>query len=129
MLTPEQYARALYEAVSETSAKDHDKVLDNFARILSENGDASKFPEIEREYERIEKAAKGIQTVEITTARSDVSAKNFVSRLNELLGSKAEVKQKVDAGIIGGVILRSGETYMDASVKKTLEDLRKQMVK
>jgi F0F1-type ATP synthase delta subunit len=43
-----QYAQALYEALQET--KDHDKVVDNFVKILAQNGDLSKHPEIERYY-------------------------------------------------------------------------------
>ncbi len=124
MFTPKQYAAALFEAVSQTNPKDQDKILDNFVKILAENGDAHKFAEIEEEYNQLDKAAKGTRTVEITTAREDLNAKQIVGELNRVLGSKTEIKHTVDQGIIGGAVLRSGEFLLDASIKKILADLR-----
>jgi F0F1-type ATP synthase delta subunit len=54
-LTSTQYAEALYDAVNQTADKDHDKVLDNFVKILATNGDLAKHTEIEAEYHRMER--------------------------------------------------------------------------
>lgn len=128
MINPEQYAKALFEAIAETNPKDHDKVLDNFVEILRQNGDVAKYPQIEYEFQKLLRASKGIRDVEITIAR-EMDAKELVRNLNNVIGSKADVKTKIDAGIIGGVVVKIGETLIDASVKNSLNNLKRDISK
>lgn len=122
----EDYAKALFGAISETSPKDHDKVLDNFVKILAQQGDQNLLPEIEGHYHRLEMENKGIKEVKVITANK-VDQKELVSQLNKLLGKNIEVKHKVDEGIIGGVVIRAGDTLIDASVKNSLQTLKKNL--
>ena len=127
MISSTTYAQALFEAVSEVGPKDHDQVLDNFVRILSQNGDIGRYQEIEQEYQKLSRQAKGVKEVEITTA-SNVNSKEIIESLNKIIGGKAEVKQKIDQNLIGGVVVRIEDTLIDASVKNNLEKLRRKIV-
>ncbi|MBI5530113.1 MAG: ATP synthase F1 subunit delta [Candidatus Doudnabacteria bacterium] len=123
----QQYAQALYDAVHETSSKDHDVVLDNFVKILAQAGDLNKYPEIEKEYHLLEMKEKGISSAEVTVAKDIEINSALIGQLNEIIGNKVEVKKKVDEGIVGGVVVRVDDTLIDASIKTQLESLNSEL--
>ena len=122
-ITSLQYAQTLLEAVQMTAPKDHDKVLDNFVKILAQNGDLSKNQEIEKEYRLLEMKARGISQAEVTVARDVEINSILMDSLNKVVNGKIELKQKIDEGIIGGVVVRVDDTLIDASVKEQLNKL------
>ena len=124
MINAKTYAQALFEAVSESKPKDHDIILENFVKILNENADLGLYDQIEAEYQKLEMQSKGVKKVELTTA-SNVNAKKIIEELNDLIGGKAEIQHKIDQKIIGGVVLRVDDTLIDASIKTSLEKLKK----
>lgn len=125
--TSKQYAQALYDAVHETAPKDQEKVLDNFVKVLAENGDVAKHSEIEKEYLTLDMKDKGISQAEVTVAKDMEMNSTLVNQLNEIIGGKVEVKKKVDAGIVGGVVVRMDDTLIDASIKTQLENLNREL--
>lgn len=127
MKAPE-YAKALYEAIIETRSEDHDKVLDNFTKVLAQNGDLGLMDEIEKEFTRYQREAQGIKQVEVTTAH-ETDAKGILKDLNQIVGDKIDVEYKVDPNLIGGMVIRVDDTLIDASVKNNLNNLRKHIEK
>ena len=125
--TSQQYAEALYQAVHQTKDGDHDLVMDKFVKILSQNGDLGKHAEIEQEYKKIEMREKGISQVDVTVARDMEINSGLMNQLNQIIGSKVEVKQKADDGIVGGVVVRVDDTLIDASVKTQLNNLNQSL--
>ncbi len=125
-LTAHQYAKTLYESLQDTRAEDHDKVLGNFVQALALNNDTGMFEEISLEFEKIEKGEKGIKIAEVTSAKplDKRSEKEIVEHLNKMVNAEVELKKKVDEKILGGVIIKMDDTLIDASVKKSLEDLK-----
>lgn len=119
-----QYAQALYEAISETKAKDHDVVIENFIQILKDKGDLVEYEEIIKEYEAYEKEMKGITDVEVTTATDAKLNKPLLDDLNDLVGKDIDLKHKVDNNLIGGVVIKAGDTLIDGSIKHHLDNLR-----
>jgi F-type H+-transporting ATPase subunit delta len=122
-LTSTQYAEALYDAVNQTADKDHDKVLDNFVKILATNGDLAKHTEIEAEYHRMKE--KGIKQAEVTFAKEHNP--KILNDLNKVVAGKVEFKTKLDEGIVGGVIVRVDDTLIDASIKTQLNNLNQSL--
>lgn len=118
-----EYAEALFQAVSETKPLEHDKIIDRLVEVMAANGDLAKMDEIEEQFKKLERESKGITEVEITTA-SDVKSKELLTTLNNIVGNHIEVKQKIDDGLIGGVVVRAGDTLIDASVKNSLNNLK-----
>jgi F-type H+-transporting ATPase subunit delta len=53
------------------------------------------------------------------------NAKYMISELNELAGKRLKVNQEVDPSLIGGMVIRAGDTLIDASVKRQLIELEK----
>lgn len=124
-ISPLQFAQALYDAVSETSPKDHDKVLDNFVKILSETGNLEAYPKIAEEFHKLEQKAKGVSEAEITFAKEHNP--KVLNDLNEIVQGKTEFKTKIDEGIVGGVIVKIDDTLIDASIKSQLEKLNQDL--
>lgn len=124
-LTPKDYAKALFDSLSETSPKDHDLVMDNFVKILAQNGDLGKYEEIEAEYKRAEMEAKGIKEVNITFAQEHNT--KILDELNKVINGKAEFKTKIDEGMVGGVVVRVDDTLIDASLKTQLANLNSEL--
>jgi F-type H+-transporting ATPase subunit delta len=122
----EDYAKALFGAITETKPQDHDKVLDNFVKILAQHGDQNLLPQIEEHYHRLEMESKGIKEVQVTTAHK-VDQKSLLTDLNKILGKNISTKHLVDEGIIGGVVIRAGDTLIDGSIKNSLQTLKKNL--
>ena len=66
--------------------------------------------------------------MEITTAQPHRS-REILEHLNKIVGDKVEVKEKIDADIIGGVVVRVDDTLIDGSIKNSLKQLRKAISK
>ena len=126
-ITSLQYAQALLEAIQITNAKDHDKVLEKFVKTLAQNGDLGKHVEIEKEYRMLEMKEKGISQAEVTTAKNLEINSGLLKELNQIVGNKVEIKNKVDEGIIGGVVVRVDDTLIDASVRGQLDKLNQSL--
>jgi F-type H+-transporting ATPase subunit delta len=120
-----QYAQALHESLQDTSPKDHDKVIANFIDVLKNNGDLKDYEKIIKAYEDYDRQQRGVKEVEVTTARDIEVNKDMIRQLNAIAGSDAEVKRKVDGGLIGGVVVRVDDTLLDGSVKTQLNNLKK----
>jgi F-type H+-transporting ATPase subunit delta len=125
--TSQQYAEALYDSVHQTHEKDHDKVMDNFVKILAQNGDLAKYDEISEAYKILEMKEKGISQAKVTVAHDSDLNHTIIDELNKITKSKLEIKTKVDSGIVGGIIVRVDDTLIDASIKTRLDNLNSQL--
>lgn len=125
--THQQYVQALYESLHEATARDHDKIIANFIEALKSNGDLSEYEKIIEAYEDYDRAQKGIKQVELTTAHPMEANRNVIHQLNEIVGGNAEIKQKVDERLIGGVVVKVEDTLIDGSIKNQLHHLKKNL--
>ena len=68
--------------------------------------------------------------VEVTVARAldDASLSKVGERLSELLGKTAIPHQRVKPEIMGGIIVRSGDTIYDGSLRRRLDLMRRHLV-
>jgi F-type H+-transporting ATPase subunit delta len=124
-----QYAQALHEALAETKANDHDKIIENFIQTLKRYGDLAEYEKIVAAYEDYDRKQKGITEVEVTTASEVKFNRTLLHELNNLVGKDIEVKHNVDEGLIGGVVIKAGDTLIDGSVKNHLNILRQTLKK
>ncbi|MBL8030044.1 MAG: F0F1 ATP synthase subunit delta [Candidatus Doudnabacteria bacterium] len=125
--TSKQYAQSLHEALSESSPKDQDKVLDNFVKILVQNGDIPKYSEIEKELSELILQTQGKKVGYVSTAREMNLSTGVVEELNESVKSDLEIRQNVESGLVGGLVLKVGDKLIDASIKEQLNKLSKSL--
>jgi F-type H+-transporting ATPase subunit delta len=122
---PQLDPRAKASAV-EALTQGYDELVRNFLRLLAEKGRAGELEEIQGEFERLVAREQGQLNVELTTAveLSDEEARGLLQRIESATGRRIEATRKVDARLIGGLILQAGSLRLDASVRGRLERLR-----
>ena len=107
-------------------AQGADKQVVNFLRLLAEKGRAGELPQIVDELDTLVAVEQRILDVELTTATelSDEDFDRILGRIEDASGRKVQATRKVDADLIGGIVLQAGSMRLDASVRGRLERLR-----
>jgi len=85
---------------------------------------------IAAQYAMLLDAHLGREHVEVTVARvmdSD-GRKMIAERLSKVLGKEAIPHLRVDPAILGGLVVRTGDTIYDGSVRRRLENMRTRML-
>ena len=97
----------------------------NFVRILVESGRLAVAKQISMLYENLKADAEGIAEVEVISAYplEDSQRAQIQKVMTKRLGKKIEVTTHVDQSLIGGAIIRAGDSVIDASLKGRLQQL------
>jgi len=68
--------------------------------------------------------------VEVTVARQldEDAVAELARRLTEILGKEATPHVQVRPQLLGGVVIRTGDTIYDGSLRRRIEDMRRQML-
>ena len=87
-------------------------------------------PQIAREYLDLVDAVEGRMHATVTVAREpDLETRSVVAReLSRTFAKEVVPHFAVDARILGGLVVRVGDTVLDGSVQRRLERLRARMV-
>lgn len=123
--TVAQYADALYALTKGLSGKELSEALRVFAELLKRDRKLSKIDQIAAAFEKKQKKADGTVVLDATFAREP--KKTIVKAIEDAFGGKVEMKTTVEAEIIGGLIVKTEDTILDASVKTRLESLKHQL--
>ncbi len=101
--------------------------FNNFTGLLAHNKRFVLLPEIASLFIKEVNQSNDTVIAEIFSAKplSDKSEKKLLSRLEERYGKKVEVSIKIDESLIGGAVIRIGDTVIDGSLKGRLEQLEK----
>jgi F-type H+-transporting ATPase subunit delta len=99
----------------------------NFLNLLIEKHRMPVLFRIRVEYERLWEAENKVLPVEITSAieLDPAMTENLGSTIGERTGRKVTLAARVDPEIIGGIIVRVGNSILDASIRNRLEQLRR----
>ncbi len=104
-----------------------DEILVNFLTLLIENHRMPVIFRIRQEYERLWEEENRTLPVEITSAiELDENTTESLGRtIGERAGRTVTLAARVDPDIIGGIIIRVGNSILDASIRNRLEQLRR----
>lgn len=125
--TVKQYAESLVGVLETTAPKQQDLVIDNFIRILTDNGDLAAYEKIIAEVEKIFGNKDETSQVTVTTAGDTNVAPSLLKELNKFSKDKTEVTKVRDDEILGGVVIRVDDTLIDASLKTQLDNLEEDL--
>src|SRR5687768_5351725 len=110
---------------------DADPTLVNFLQVLIENHRLPVIHRIRRQFDVLWDHENRRLPVEVTSAveldRSVIEA--LEARIREQTGQTVELQSIVNPDILGGIVLRVGNSILDASVRHRLEQLRKEVAK
>jgi F-type H+-transporting ATPase subunit delta len=104
-----------------------DESFVNFLRLLIEKHRMPVLFRIRVEYQSLWDDANKVLPVEITSAieLDPATTENLGSTIGERTGRKVTLAARVDPEIIGGIIVRVGNSILDASIRNRLEQLRR----
>ncbi len=106
-----------------------EKITLSLIDLAVRNGRESFIPAIARVFMSETMKHSGITKSVLTTAiKVDSKVKTqIIDLISEVFKTKVELEEKIDAEIIGGFILRIDDNYIDASIKRKLHKIRKEL--
>jgi F-type H+-transporting ATPase subunit delta len=110
---------------------DADESLVNFLELLLENHRLPALHRIRREYDDLWREENQLLPVQVTSAveLDDDTIRSIGDRVGEQTGRTVELSSSVDPDLVGGIVLRVGNSILDASIRNRLEQLRKQVAR
>lgn len=101
-----------------------------FLKLLNARNRLGQLPEIAKALKALLDARSGNVNVEVTVAQTlpDNELEDVRQQISRKLGKNAVVTQKVDESIIGGLVLKIGDSLIDGSVKTQLQTLKRKMI-
>ena len=115
----------------ERALVDADPTLVNFLEVLIENHRMPVIFRARRQYEALWEAEHRLLPVEVTSASTldPAVVEELGNRIREQTGQNVELTSRVDPDILGGIVLRVGNSILDASIKNRLNQLRREVAK
>ena len=103
-----------------------EKKVINFLKVLARNGRFNCLAATAASAEKLRDETAGRVQGELTTAEA-VDTKvveRIAERLAKVVGKEVKLTKKVDANVIGGMVIRIGDTVYDGSVVNQLAQVR-----
>jgi F-type H+-transporting ATPase subunit delta len=115
--------------ISTFSNKVHDLTL-RLLELLSDRRRLDLVTHIAVEYERLWREKQNILSGTLYYAEKPDSRviSEIKARLHEKLGKTVELSEKEDKSLIGGYVLRIGDSIIDGSLKGRLQSIEKQLL-
>ena len=108
--------------------KNTNKATVNLIDVLIANKRISLLPEVASSFITLFEQQKGSQVAQVTTAvpLSKELENKVQAKVKELTGKEAAITNIVDENILGGFILRVGDTQYNASIANQLNKLKRE---
>jgi F-type H+-transporting ATPase subunit delta len=115
----------------ERAVIDADPAFLNFLELLIENHRMPVIFRARRRYEALWDEENRLLPVEVTSAVAldPAIADELGAKIREQTGQNVELTSHVDPEILGGIVLRVGNSILDASIRNSLQQLRREVAK
>jgi F-type H+-transporting ATPase subunit delta len=106
-----------------------DQLTNLFVDLIVKNGREAYLSQIASSFDVLLKAHQGIVPVTLISAQKldDKVKKDIVSKVQASITGTVELTEKIDADLIGGFIVRMGDTQIDASVASQINKLKQRL--
>jgi F-type H+-transporting ATPase subunit delta len=106
------------------------KIIRNFLFVIADHHRTHILPEIVDAFEDVIRQRQGIAEAEISSAveLSAAQKKKIAQTLERLTSKKIQAKYSLDPALLGGAVVRVGDTVYDGSVRKSLNEMRARLV-
>jgi ATP synthase F1 delta subunit len=106
---------------------DADPTVANFLELLVENHRMPAIFRIRRELDALWERENRLLPVTVTSAvpLDDEVVEGIGTTVGEQTGRTVRLTREVDPDVLGGIVLRVGNSILDASIRNRLEQLRK----
>jgi F-type H+-transporting ATPase subunit delta len=126
---PELPAPTIADFIIGVAGDKLDARMQNFVRVLAENHRLLLLPEILAHFEVMRAEVENTVDVEVISAvKLDAGqAEKMTAALNTRLKRKVNMRNTVDASLLGGAVIHAGDLVIDGSLKGRLERLRTEL--
>ncbi|GAC1701883.1 MAG: F0F1 ATP synthase subunit delta [Candidatus Acidiferrum sp.] len=102
------------------------KIVRNFLFVIADHGRAHVLPEIITAFQETVRKRQGLAEAEIASATtmSERQKEELLRTLERLSGKKVQAVYSVDPALLGGAVVRIGDTIYDGSVRTRLSEMR-----
>ena len=113
------------------TVSDADPVVVNFLKLLIENHRMPVIFRVRREFDQLWQEENKLLPVQVTSAveLDPATVSQIGDRIAEQTGRKVDLSATVDPDVLGGLVVRVGNSILDASIRNRLEQLRKQVAR
>jgi F-type H+-transporting ATPase subunit delta len=103
----------------------------NFLELLLEKHRMPVIHRIRRDYDELWREENKLLSVQVTSAveLDENIVKDLADRIAEQTDRKIDLTTTVEPDILGGIVLRVGNSILDASIRNRLEQLRRQVAR
>jgi F-type H+-transporting ATPase subunit delta len=108
-----------------------DETVVKFLELLLEKHRMPAIFRIRRDFDELWERENRLLPVQVTSAieLDESTVKQIGDAIGKQTGQRIELTSQVDPDILGGIVLRVGNSILDASIRNRLEQLRKQVAK
>jgi F-type H+-transporting ATPase subunit delta len=102
------------------------RIVRNFLFIVVDNQRTHLLPEILQTFEGVIRQRQGVAEAEVTSAAELTAPQKtqLQQTLERLTGKKIQAKYSLDPALLGGALVRIGDTIYDGSVRNRLNQMR-----
>jgi F-type H+-transporting ATPase subunit delta len=106
------------------------RIIRNFLFVVVDNQRTHLLPGILETFEHVLQQRQGVAEAEVVSAveLSSKQKSTLQLTLERMTGKKVEAKYTLEPGLLGGAVVRIGDTIYDGSVKNRLDLLRARLV-
>jgi F-type H+-transporting ATPase subunit delta len=102
------------------------KILRNFLFVIADHQRTHILPEIITAFQEVVRQRQGIAEAEISSAveLSAAQKAEFARTLERITGKRVEAQYSLEPALLGGAVVRVGDTIYDGSLRNRLNELR-----
>jgi F-type H+-transporting ATPase subunit delta len=102
------------------------RIVRNFLFVVVDNQRTHLLPEILKTFEDVIRQRQGLAEAEVTSAAELTAPQKtqLQQTLERLTGRKIQAKYSLDPALLGGAVVRIGDTIYDGSVRNRLNQMR-----
>jgi F-type H+-transporting ATPase subunit delta len=102
------------------------KIVRNFLFVIADHRRSNLIPEVIAAFHEVIRQRQGIAEAAVSSAieLSAAQKKEIAATLMRVTGKKIEAKYALDPALLGGAIVRIGDTIYDGSLRSRLNEIR-----
>jgi F-type H+-transporting ATPase subunit delta len=102
------------------------KIIRNFLFVIADNRRTHLIPDVIAAFHEVIRQREGVAEAEISSAveLSAKQKKEMAATLAKLTGKEIETKYVLDLALLGGAVVRIGDTIYDGSLRSRLNEMR-----
>ena len=102
------------------------KIIRNFLFVIADHRRTQLLPEVIATFQQVIRQRQGVAEAEVSSAveLSAAQKKELAATLARVTGKKIEPKYSLEPALLGGAVVRIGDTIYDGSLRSRLNEMR-----